>query len=96
MSEQRKKSPPPVIREPAGRYAIAAEPSTAPVGGVENIDDTFADTVAVQRKKNEGAIRLLESWRECTEEEAQEQRETWEYLKKVLDEDRSSYRKLFP
>ena len=26
----------------------------------------------------------------------EEQRETWEYLKKALDEDRLSYRKLFP
>jgi len=47
----------------------------------------------VQKTKNEAAIRLLRSWREGDE---QEQRETWEYLKRVLDEDRSSYRKLFP
>ena len=54
------------------------------------------DPVAIQRKKNEAAIRLLRSWREVDEVEAKEQRETWEYLKKALDEDRLSYRKLFP
>ena len=39
------------------------------------------------------AIALLDSWEN---EDAQEQKETWDYLKKVLDEDRLSYRKLFP
>jgi len=38
---------------------------------------------------------LLESWGNVDEEEAQEQHETLEYLKQVLDEDRLSYRKLF-
>lgn len=47
----------------------------------------------VQREKNQAAIRLLESW---SEGDAQEQRETWEYLKRVLDQDRSSERRLFP
>jgi len=49
-----------------------------------------------QIKRNQAAIALLRSWQECSEEEAQEQRETMEYLKRVLDEDRLSYRKLFP
>ena len=50
-----------------------------------------------QRKKNETAIQLLRSWREnVTEKEIQEQKETWQYLKQVLDEDRPSNRKLFP
>ena len=49
-----------------------------------------------QCKKNERAIRLLKSWCEnVTEEEIKEQKETWRYLKKVLDEDRPSDRKLF-
>jgi hypothetical protein len=39
------------------------------------------------------AIALLRSWRDGDE---QEQRETWEYLQKVLDEDRPGQRKLFP
>ena len=42
--------------------------------------------------KNEAAIHMLRSWREADE---QEQQETWDYLKRVLDEDRLSGRKLF-
>lgn len=49
-----------------------------------------------QMAKNEAAIQLLRSWRESSEEDRQEQQETWEYLKRVLDEDRLSDRKLFP
>ena len=39
-------------------------------------------------------IELLRQWRE--EGDKEEQRETGEFLKKALDEDRHSYRKLFP
>ncbi len=39
------------------------------------------------------AIELLQSW---FGDDTQEQRETWDYLKKTLDEDRLSDRKLFP
>lgn len=39
------------------------------------------------------AIALLQSW---YEDDPQEQKETWEYLKVALDEDRLSGRKLFP
>jgi endonuclease/exonuclease/phosphatase family metal-dependent hydrolase len=45
-----------------------------------------------QQQKREQAIKLLQSWREDDEEE---QKETWEYLKQALDEDRLSDRKLF-
>ncbi len=38
-------------------------------------------------------IQLLDSWQE---EDVQEDHETWEYLKRVLDEDRLSDRRLFP
>lgn len=48
---------------------------------------------AEQPQKNEALIQLLRSWREDDE---QEQRDTWEYLKQALDEDRLSDRKLFP
>ena len=45
----------------------------------------------------ERAVALLESWCNVSAEEAEEQRETFEYLKRVLDEDRlSPDRKLFP
>ena len=42
------------------------------------------------------ALALLQSW--CVEEspERDEQRETWEFLRRALDEDRLSDRKLFP
>ena len=42
------------------------------------------------------AVALLQSWNVEEPKEQQEQRETWEYLKKTLDEDRISHRKLFP
>ena len=86
MSEEKEHEQPstPMVREVGATYAVA----TTGKAGV--------NAVAAQRKRNEGALRLLESWRNCTEEEAEEQRETWEYLKRVLDEDRPSYRKLFP
>ena len=49
-----------------------------------------------QIEKNQPAIELLRSWREETDPEViQDQKETWELLKKALGEDRSSYRKLF-
>lgn len=50
-----------------------------------------------QIEKNQAAIALLKSWLEDDDEETvEEQRETWAYLQRVLDEDRPSYRKLFP
>lgn len=43
--------------------------------------------------RNEAAMSLLDAW--C-KEEAQEQQETWAFLKQALEEDRLSTRKLFP
>ena len=45
-------------------------------------------------QRNQGAINLVNSWVE--EGVEQEQTATWEYLRKVLDEDRLSNRPLFP
>ena len=42
------------------------------------------------------ALELLQSWDVEESQEREEQRETWEYLKQALDEDRLSERKLFP
>jgi hypothetical protein len=42
-----------------------------------------------QIEKNQAAIELLRSWREATGEDAEEQRETGEYLKRVLNEERA-------
>lgn len=46
---------------------------------------------------NQAAIDLLRSWREVSDEEAEEQRETGEYLIRALDEERGRIgaRKLF-
>lgn len=38
---------------------------------------------------------LIDSWINASPEEQEEQRETGEYLRRVLDEDRTSYRKHF-
>ena len=50
-------------------------------------------TEAEQMQRNLAAIELLRKWTEEGDEE--EQRETWEYLQKALDEDRLSNRPLF-
>lgn len=42
------------------------------------------------------ALALLQSWHVEESPEREEQRETWEFLKQALDEDRLSGRKLFP
>lgn len=48
-----------------------------------------------QIRRNQGLIELLEEWSYADPEEEVEQRATWELLKRYLDEDRTSYRKLF-
>lgn len=50
----------------------------------------------VQIERNQDLISLLDSWAEASEEEIAEQRETWEFLRKALDDDRLSNRPLFP
>ncbi len=53
----------------------------------------FADeSLALQRAKNEAAIRLLEEW---LADESGYDEETWPILKKALEEDRPSYRPRF-
>ncbi len=54
--------------------------------------DTLTDE-AEHIRRHEALVRLLQS---RDEEDEQEQRETWEQLKRALDEDRLSERKLFP
>jgi hypothetical protein len=48
----------------------------------------------IDSERRQKAIALTQSWIDEGDEE--EQRETWEYLVRVLDEDRTSDRKLFP
>ncbi|MCP9495514.1 MAG: hypothetical protein MSG64_13795 [Pyrinomonadaceae bacterium MAG19_C2-C3] len=58
-------------------------PPTIDAEAVEATED--ATTPTNQRAKNEAAIRLLDSWGEpTTREDEAEQRETWDYLKRVL------------
>ena len=49
--------------------------------------------LSAQQAEIEAAVRSL---RTLLEDDEQEQRETFDYLKKSLDEDRPSHRKLFP
>jgi hypothetical protein len=59
--------------------------------------DTLPVAIEEQRdeqiRRNQALIALLDSWEQ---DDAEEQRETWSILKRALDEDRLSYRKLFP
>ena len=49
------------------------------------------------RPRNIEALRVLREWDNFTPEEVEEQKLTWEFLKKALDEDRlSPDRPLFP
>ncbi|GBF81823.1 hypothetical protein [Aphanothece sacrum] len=47
-----------------------------------------------QAQKNQAAIDLLDSWL-SEDEDASEHQQTWDYLKKAMDEDRLSDRPLF-
>jgi hypothetical protein len=58
---------------------------------VQALEERISQT---DRERREKAISLVQSWIDEGDEE--EQRETWEYLVRVLDEDRTSARKLFP
>ena len=53
------------------------------------------DERSEQARKNQAAIELLRSWREAEGEEAEDQRETLEFLRKALNEDRLSDRDRF-
>lgn len=49
-----------------------------------------------QIKRNQALVALLDEWAKGDAQDQEEQRETWELLQRVLDEDRLSSRKLFP
>jgi type II secretory pathway pseudopilin PulG len=53
-----------------------------------------AVTLREREQRDQAVLQLLQSWVDQGDEE--EQRETLAYLKQVLDEDRSSSRRLFP
>ena len=73
------------------RLQLAAQSHGVTPGqyAIKLLDETLSDADRRQR-----AIALIRSWRE--EGNAEEQRETMEFLIKALDEDRTSDRKLFP
>jgi len=56
-------------------------------------DDETRDAELARQAKAIAAY--VERWTNVSEEQAEEQRETMEYLMRVLDEDRLSDRKLF-
>jgi hypothetical protein len=63
-------------------------------GGLTIPSRTTPSDEALRRRRHEALVQLFRSWDEEVDE--QEQRETWEELKRALDEDRLSDRKLFP
>ena len=67
--------------------------TTTPTESLPDVSKTEIDRSTEQLQKTNALIELLKSWREGDEEE---QRDTLEYLQRVLDEDRLSDRKLFP
>jgi hypothetical protein len=69
--------------------AAAAQGITPSELAVKVLDETLSDA-----RRREEAIALLRSWRD--QGNAEQQRETMEFLINALDEDRTSERKLFP
>ena len=68
------------------------------IQSVPIVSSSEAWNIALQKLNTPSDPKILEhlfqSWEEQDDE--QEQKETWEYLRQVLDEDRSSNRPLFP
>lgn len=60
----------------------------------ENEAQTAEERKQEDVEYSKALIALLDSWVE--EDEEEDERETWDLLKRYLDEDRTSYRKLFP
>lgn len=86
---------PNAIGVPIGSFLFVGSNGTASVAD-------FGTVVAVksrqsaQRARNLGAMKLLASWMSGDDSEAEQDRKTLAALKKALDEDRPSSRKLFP
>src|SRR5437588_2389716 len=60
--------------------------SPSPIESKNNLNGIETELTPEQLQRYHALIQLLHSWDE--EGDEQEQRETWEYLKKALDEDR--------
>jgi hypothetical protein len=72
--------------------AVALEKLLAPRDDKPDIDEIPWELPPIDVNE---AIALLQSWCAVDPQQQEEQRETWEYLKTALDEDRLSDRKLF-
>jgi hypothetical protein len=59
-----------------------------------NLTEPVDDALDLSQQKTEELLQLLDVWFQAGD--AEEQRETWEFLKQALDEDRLSDRRLFP
>src|SRR5437870_4210133 len=72
------------------RLTLSPPPqSTANVGWGEAQTAPECEVSSVEISEGyKAAIALLRSWRDVSEEDAQEERESWELLKQALDEDR--------
>lgn len=70
---------------------VKPAPSDAWAKAMEEIKNPDPIKKAARQK---ALSELLRSWREDGDE--QEQKETWEFLRQALDEDRLSNRRLFP
>jgi hypothetical protein len=83
---------------------MMSRPKEMPIESIEQEREAFLRNIRIPQPEDvfftlpggdpDKAIALLESW--CESDDAEEQRETFAYLKRVLDEDRLSERKLFP
>ena len=70
------------------RLKLSPEPTSAALGWGDDLLQCAQEQSPTVSAKNIAAIELLRSWREVDEQEKQEQKETWEFLKQALDEDR--------
>ncbi len=71
-----------------------ASGAAQPPADERNLTDPSPTNIILKPLDADSVVALMESWENDPDEA--EQRETFAYLKQVLDEDRLSDRKLFP
>jgi len=77
------------------------ESNTARIRDSADLTLSFWETLKARQQRarqlqTARAIRLLDAWMQSPDQSEEEHRETLAYLRQALDEDRSSFRKLFP
>lgn len=60
---------------------------------INNMNILVGHDLESQKIKNQKALKVLQ---EIWDDDKEEQKETFDFLRTALDEDRPSYRKLFP